>query len=133
MRLRRMSQYSLDIDPGTAPHSHAVESFSQPTTGQATKLLTKCRRTVSEGVEQGRITTTSTGSFPDKDFGSLEQLQDAVFRVIVGRLKVHGFVSHLLQMKHFRWCLPLQYEIFFAIRYIRLIFAAWNMQTVGVC
>jgi len=83
---------------------------SDPTAGEATRLLQRARRTITYPDEEiVRVGAKTSGHLPEKAFTTLPQFRTAVFRLLVERLKVHGILTDTLKEADFHWCLPTSY------------------------
>ena len=99
--------HSIGDEAGSQPHDHGG-SLSQPSISDILALPdNKPRRNITEGNEvESRFSLLPWGELPRSGYTTLKQLQDAVFRLLVERLRRSNIASPLLQAESFKWALP---------------------------
>lgn len=104
------------ISPDSQPRPFNEDDppvHSQPAISSHERIIdNKARRTITTGDEDAsRFSLQPYGELPRASYANTKHLRDAVFSLIVARLKKQNITSSLLQENHFRWILPIRYLI----------------------
>jgi hypothetical protein len=97
----------IGSDAGSQPYNYGG-SHSQSAISDILLLSdNKVRRNITTGEEyESRFKLLPYGELPRSEYSTLKQLQDAVFSLLVARLKRSHIVSPLLAAISFDWALP---------------------------